>query len=265
MSFHNPTHSASSESSWGWFTFTIALSQLVPTYCIPSMTFLFYRRTAQRLCNGMTMPLLRSWPSRKHSLTLLSHPKPDAPLISLQMPPTSCIVVRAVLQQYINHCWCPIAYFSKKLQSAETQYSTFDRELSAIYLAIKHFQHFVEGRTFHILTDHKSLIYAFAIHSDKHYHRQIHHLDYISQFTSDIQHRHVKGADNPAADALSCIGASDPVACSGFQGDGSSPTVRPRLCLSHTIPTHLSLKRRSHYLCQILEAYSDSTGKVCNP
>ena len=35
---------------------------------------------------------------------------------------------------------------------------------------------------------------------------QIRHLDFISQFTTDIHH--VKGADNPAADALSRIGAN---------------------------------------------------------
>ena len=133
--------------------------------------------------------------------TLLSHPKPDAP--TSIVTDASDIAVGAILQQYINRCWCPIAYFSKKLQPAERRYSTFDRELLAIYLAIKHFRHFVEGRTFHILTDHKPLTYALATHSDKHSSRQIRHLDFISQFTSDI--RHVKGVDNPAADALSRV------------------------------------------------------------
>ena len=37
--------------------------------------------------------------------------------------------------------------------------STFDRELLAIYLAIKHFRHFVEGREFYIATDHKPLTF----------------------------------------------------------------------------------------------------------
>ena len=136
--------------------------------------------------------------------TLLSHPKPDAP--TNITTDASNVAVGAVLQQYINHCWCPIAYFSKKLQPAETRYSTFDRELLAIYLAIKHFRHFIEGRTFHILTDHKPLTYAMATQSDKYSPRQIRHLDYVSQFTSDI--RHVKGANNPAADALSRIGTN---------------------------------------------------------
>ena len=153
----------------------------------------------------MMTPSLHFWPSRKRWLTLLSFHIQNQILllISLQMPLT--LQLETILQQYINRCWCPIAYFSKKLQPAETRYSTFDRELLAIYLAIKHFRHFVEVRTFHILTDHKPLTYALATHSDKHSPRQIRHLDYISQFISDI--RHVKGADNLAADALSRIGA----------------------------------------------------------
>ena len=112
--------------------------------------------------------------------TLLSHSKPDAPTSIIT--DASDVAVGAVLQYYINHCWCPIAYFSRKLQPAETRYSTFDRELLAIYLAIKHFHYFIEGRIFHILTDHKPLTYALSTHSDKHSPRQIHHLDYISVY-----------------------------------------------------------------------------------
>ena len=48
--------------------------------------------------------------------------------------------------------WCPISYFSKKLKS---QYSTLAP--CSVYSSIKHFWHFVEGRTFHVLTDHKPL------------------------------------------------------------------------------------------------------------
>ena len=130
---------------------------------------------------------------------LLTHPKPFAP--TCIMTDASDMAVGAVLQQEINGHWNPLAYFSKKLQPAETRYSTFDRELLAIYLAIKHFRHFVEGRDFHIATDHKPLTFALATASDKHTPRQIRHLDYISQFTTDI--RHVSGPNNPVADALS--------------------------------------------------------------
>ena len=89
------------------------------------------------------------------------------------------------------------------MTQAETCYKTFDRELLAVYLAIKHFRHFLEGRPFHVLTDHKPLTFALNTRSDRYSPRQARHLDYISQFTSNI--RHVHGLDNVVADALSRI------------------------------------------------------------
>ena len=87
---------------------------------------------------------------------------------SLEWDAPTCIAtdasdhaVGAVLQQLVSGTWRPIAYFSKKLQPAESRYSTFDRELLAVYLAIRHFRHFVEGREFlHILTDHRPLTFS---------------------------------------------------------------------------------------------------------
>ena len=135
------------------------------------------------------------------SATLLSHPKLDA--LTCIMTDASNVAVGAVLQQFIGGVWKPIAYFSKKLKPAETRYSTFDRELLGVYLAIRHFRYFSEGRKFHIVTDHKPLTYALSSTSDRYSPRQIRHLDYICQFSSDI--RYVKGEENAAADALSRI------------------------------------------------------------
>ena len=84
--------------------------------------------------------------------------------------------VGAVLQQYIGGQWCPIAYFSKQLLPEQTRYSTFNRELFAIYLSI---QHFIEGRQFSFYIDHKPLTYAPLTSSDKYIPRQIRHLDFI--------------------------------------------------------------------------------------
>ena len=126
--------------------------------------------------------------------TLLSHPKPDASL-SIATD-ASDLAVGAVLQQFVHGSWQPLAYFSRTLSPTEKRYSTFDRELLGIYLAIKHFRHSVEGCTFHILTDHKPLTFLSSFRSDRHSPRQIRHLDFILQFTADI--RHVKGSANPA-------------------------------------------------------------------
>ena len=124
--------------------------------------------------------------------------------------------IGAVLQQQLNREWHPIAYFSKKLTSTEMCYSTFDRELLAVHAAIKHFRHFAEGRTFHIFTDHKPLSFALKSHYSNHSPRQVRQLDFVAQFTSDI--RHIKGEDNPVADALSHRRGIDALSVVGIGG-----------------------------------------------
>ena len=108
--------------------------------------------------------------------SLLSHPMPSAPTCIIT--DASDLGIGAVLQQFRNGVWHPISFFSKKLRPSETRYSTFDRELLAVYLAVKHFRHFIEGREFHIRTDHKPLTFALSAHADHHSPRQIRQLDF---------------------------------------------------------------------------------------
>jgi hypothetical protein len=42
---------------------------------------------------------------------------------------------------------------------AFNRYSTFGRELLAVYLSIRHFRHHLEAHQFFVLTDHKPLTY----------------------------------------------------------------------------------------------------------
>ena len=88
---------------------------------------------------------------------LLTHPNSAAPYCL--MVDASTVAVGGVLQQYVHNIWQPISFFSKRLRPAETKYSTFSRELLSIYLSIRHFRHFLEGREFYVLTDDICLIY----------------------------------------------------------------------------------------------------------
>ncbi|CAH8667643.1 unnamed protein product [Dicrocoelium dendriticum] len=135
------------------------------------------------------------------NIALLAHSESTAPL-SITTD-ASDVAVGAVLQQHVGGQWQPLGFFSKRLQPAESRYSTFGRELLAIYLAIRHFRHTLEGRAFTVYTDHKPLIFAFNSASDKYSPRETRHLDFVTQFTADI--RHVSGVDNPVADALSRV------------------------------------------------------------
>ena len=111
----------------------------------------------------------------------------------------------AVLQQWKNGRWQPLAFFSRRFSTTEQKYSTIDRQLLAKYLSMKRFRHAVKGRDFTIFTDHKPLTTAIASSSDRHSPREVRHLDYVAQFTTDI--RHISGSDNVVPDALSRITA----------------------------------------------------------
>lgn len=131
--------------------------------------------------------------------TMLTHPRHIMP-ISLTVD-ASDRAVGAVLQQLVHRTWQPLGFFSKQLRPPEKKYSAFDHKLLGLYLGIRHFRYFLEGRDFVAYTDHKPLTFCMAKISDPWSNRQQRHLAYISEFTTDI--RHVRGKDNHVADALS--------------------------------------------------------------
>jgi len=109
--------------------------------------------------------------------------------------------VGGVLQQVINGESKPVAFFSKSLNSAQRNYSAFDRELLAMYLSVRHFRYFLEGRPFAILTDHKPLTHAFGSPMKDASARQLRQLNYISEFTTNVHY--IEGERNVVADCLS--------------------------------------------------------------
>ncbi|KAJ8710566.1 hypothetical protein PYW08_009081 [Mythimna loreyi] len=152
----------------------------------------------------MTPELLEAFNNCKKSLseaTLLVHPDPCAELNILT--DASDTAIGAVLQQRSKSEWQPLAFFSRKLSPSQKKYSPYDRELLAIYEAIRYFRFMVEARVFHVTTDHKPLTYAFAHPRSNCTPRQFRYLDYIGQFTTDI--RYIAGKDNVVADTLSRI------------------------------------------------------------
>ena len=130
------------------------------------------------------------------TISLFAHPVPDA-----QFPLVVDSSVGAVLQQQHQQQVQPLAYFSRQLKPIEQRYSTFCRELLAMYFAVKHFQRSLEDRQFVIYTDHYPLTFALRSRPDKYSPRETRHLDFVSLFTNDI--RHTSGEQNAAADALS--------------------------------------------------------------
>ena len=139
----------------------------------------------------------------------LSHPLPDA-TIALSTD-ASDIGVGASLEQLTSNGWQPLAFFSRQLRPPEQKYSAFDRELLALYLAVRHFRFMLEGRQFIMFTDHKPLVTALHKQSEPWSARQQRHLAYISEYSTDI--RHIEGKNNITADCLSRAPASDNANC----------------------------------------------------
>ncbi|GFW01186.1 dynein heavy chain 17, axonemal [Trichonephila clavipes] len=170
------------------------------------------------LAQGIIRPSKSPWSSPLHVVpksdstrckqaladaALLAHPSPSAPL-ALHVD-ASDYAIGGALHQVVDSELQPLAFFSRKLTSSEKSYSAYDRELLAIYSAIRHFRYMLEARDFTVFTDHKPLTYAFRQKSDKCSPRQIRQLDFISQFTTNIVH--IPGSDNIAADVLSRVSA----------------------------------------------------------
>ena len=135
--------------------------------------------------------------------TLLAHPHPSAPFASVT--DASITAMGAILQHLVQNSWQPLAFFPRNLTPAQQEYSAYDSELLAIYEAFRYFRRMLDARHFTIYTDHKPLIFAFRHNRDKCSPRQFRHLDFVAQFTTDIQH--ISGKENIVADALSLVDA----------------------------------------------------------
>lgn len=77
---------------------------------------------------------------------------------------------------------------------------TFDCEPPAVHRTVENFRHVLDGRKFTVLTDLLILICAFRKRSDKHWPRELRHLDFFTQFSSNVS-----GAANIVGDALSRV------------------------------------------------------------
>ena len=90
----------------------------------------------------------------------------------------------------------PIAFYSHKLNPAQTRYTTTERELLSIVEVLKEFRNILLGQEIHINTGHENLIYN-MLNSDRVMQWRL----YIEEYSSDLQY--IKGEKNVVADALS--------------------------------------------------------------
>ena len=113
----------------------------------------------------------------------------------------SGIAVAGSLQQFKDGGWQPLGFFSKKMNKLEQLGSAFARELLAVYLAIKHFHHWLEGTNITIYSDHKPLIAAMGKPIDRPNLKEARQMSFIAQYSPKFEH--ISGGNNIVADALS--------------------------------------------------------------
>ncbi len=53
---------------------------------------------------------------------------------------------------------CPVAYYSRKLNSAQRSYVTIDQEFLCVVATLGEFQSMFLGAELHIYTDHKNIL-----------------------------------------------------------------------------------------------------------
>ena len=90
----------------------------------------------------------------------------------------------------------PIAFYSRKLNPAQTRYTTTERELLSIVETLKEYRTILLGHEIEVFTDHKNLVY-------KHFNteRVMRWRLLIEEFGPTLTY--IKGANNIVADALS--------------------------------------------------------------
>jgi hypothetical protein len=92
----------------------------------------------------------------------------------------------------------PVAFYSRKLQPAQTHCTTTERKLLSIVETLKEFQNILLGQKIEVHTDHENLTYK-NINSDRIMRWRL----YIEEHSPDLQY--IKGTQNVVADALSCL------------------------------------------------------------
>ena len=66
--------------------------------------------------------------------------------------------IGAVLMQFQNNGWVPLAYWSKPFNNGQKSYSAFEKVFIAVSYTVDHFRCYVESVPIVVRTDHKPLV-----------------------------------------------------------------------------------------------------------
>ena len=154
-----------------------------------------------------------------------------------------------VLGQVVDGKECVIAYGGRELSSAETRYSTTEREALAVVDGIKRYEPYLSGKKFYAHTDHSSLTWLMRVKDPTG--RLARWALRLQQY--DFEIIHCPGTANGNADALSRRSYSESKSDSG---ESQSEISLPVACIDHPCPpaqTLYDLQRKDSDLHDIIE------------
>ena len=187
----------------------------------------------------------------------------------------SDLAIGAVLRQGLKEDDLrPVAFLSRKLVSAELNYSVQEKEMLAIVYALNKWRHYLLGGKFKILTDHKSLIHLRTAKDPTR--RLSRWFDFIADFDFEIVYR--SGKENGIADSLSRIGelgaVSGPVLAddllqkikNGYESDTYFKPVHQTLVMKQPLdPKFRSRVERMYESDGLIYIKSPSGDRLCIP
>ena len=92
----------------------------------------------------------------------------------------------------------PLAFYTRKLNHAQSKYTTGEKELLSLVETLKSFENILMGQNLTVHTDHLNLLYKKLASA-----RLIRWRMLLEEFGPTVEH--IKGEKNVVADALSCL------------------------------------------------------------
>jgi hypothetical protein len=90
---------------------------------------------------------------------------------------------------------CPVACYSRKLNSAQRNYATIDKELLCVIATLKKFRSMLLGAELHIYTDHRNILNVGNLSE-----RQLRWVFYVDEYSPTIHY--IESPHNVIADTF---------------------------------------------------------------
>jgi hypothetical protein len=98
-----------------------------------------------------------------------------------------------------------VAYYSRKLNSAQRNYATIDKELLCVFALLREFRSMLLGAELHIHTDHKNILNVGNLSE-----RRLRWISYVDEYGPSIPSIHyIEGPRNIIADTFSRLLCKD--------------------------------------------------------